>query len=169
MPIGTCGHVKSTCCPLKALPQSFQEYADFLSFLSGGWRVDNRARFNRNFGDYPTPYGENLVQFFDFKNGGLRGTVSQDITGLVGGSTYTLRYGYHNWYNYFPCTITVTLGSQFIDSVTMAPANGDPRPFKVKRKSFVAQASSGTLTFKNECVDVSYTIDLDYISLTGPA
>ena len=61
----------------------------------------------------------NSAAFFNGPPRDTGGTISQEIDGLSTAATYTLSYTYRKYFNYKPtaCSLSVTLGSQTIDSL----------------------------------------------------
>lgn len=63
--------------------------------------------------------GANYASVWNDRPRDTGGAISQEIDGLSTGETYTLSYDFRKFFNYKPtaCTLTVTLGSQTLDSV----------------------------------------------------
>lgn len=79
-----------------------------------GWTVTGDAEIV----DGNSP-GANYVAVWNYRPRDTGGTLSQDIEGFSTAETYTLSYDFRKYFNYKPtaCTMTVTLGSQILDSV----------------------------------------------------
>lgn len=83
------------------------------------------------------------------------GTLSQTLTGLVGGQTYTLSFmdnsrnlAGDNCCNAVP-TLTVLLNGSAVGSPTAVTAVGDSNPFVTLMDTFVASGATETLTFSS--------------------
>ena len=140
---------------------------------SGPWTVKNAAVFDDNsvYTDvFQTPYGENFVSTTGGrKKTGTRGAVSQQISGLSTSGSYTLRYAYQPYANDVPCTISVKLGAQTIDSFTVATQDGITDHYISRSKTFTPTAGSGALTLQVVCSGGRYfSTNFDNVSLTGP-
>lgn len=134
---------------------------------AGYWGLSGNARMETNsFRDDTTAYGDQFINIGRYSRDPVyRGHITQEISGLTTGETYTLSYAVSsNEYHDPGCSPSSHLGSQQLDHIKLT----DGIYTNVHSATFTADASAGIFKMLLACPNIFFDFSIDNVSVTGP-